>query len=89
MILCPAPQGFSRFLFDCENKSLGVSPGSTPRKANDKCIRERFNCCLCHIYSTFKSVRLITTSFTHLNILSGVILCFSFLFLINKANGLQ
>ena len=38
MILCPAPRDFSRFLFDRENKSPGVSRGSTPGKADDKCI---------------------------------------------------
>ena len=37
-IFCPIPQEFRRFLFEPENKSPGVSPGSTPGKANDKCI---------------------------------------------------
>ena len=38
MNFCPIPQGFRRFLFEPESKSPGVSPGSTPGKANDKCI---------------------------------------------------
>ena len=44
MILCPAPRDFSRFLFDRENKSPGVSRGSTPGKADDKCVRVRSLC---------------------------------------------
>ena len=42
-IFCPIPKGFRRFLFEPENKSPGVSPGSTPGKANDKCIKVKNN----------------------------------------------
>ena len=36
--LCPTLREFSRFLFELENKSPGMSRGSTLGKTNDKCI---------------------------------------------------
>ena len=43
MHFSPIPRGFSGLLFDLENKIPGVSRGSPPREANDKCISKQFS----------------------------------------------
>ena len=48
MHFSPIPWGFSGLLFDLENKIPGVSRGSTPGEANDKCIMKPW-CFYCFI----------------------------------------